>query len=96
MLFELGGCTVADEGNNVTYNKDSWNNHANVIFLDQPVGVGYSYSENGNEVNNSPASAEDVYAFLMLFISQFDEYSKQDFHVAGESYAGTYIPNIAR
>lgn len=31
----------------------------------------------------------------MLFISQFTKYSKQDFHVAGESYAGTYIPNIA-
>lgn len=62
-------------------------------------------------MNNSPAAAEDVYAFLVLFISkvififpdaqlranllQFREYSKLDFHVAGESYAGTYIPNIA-
>jgi carboxypeptidase C (cathepsin A) len=69
LLFELGGCTIVDEGQNVTYNKHSWNNNANILFLDQPVGVGYSYSDSG-DVNNSPAAAEDVYAFLILFISQ--------------------------
>ncbi|WVR09210.1 hypothetical protein IAU60_006272 [Kwoniella sp. DSM 27419] len=82
LLFELGGCNIADKGENVTFNEFSWNNVANVLFLDR-------------EVNNSPAAAEDVYAFLMLFISKFREYSKQEFHIAGESYAGTYIPNIA-
>ncbi|WWC91365.1 uncharacterized protein L201_006308 [Kwoniella dendrophila CBS 6074] len=94
LLFELGGCNIANKGENVTLNDFSWNNVANVLFLDQPIGVGYSYADEG-EVNNSPAAAEDVYAFLMLFISKFREYSKQEFHIAGESYAGTYIPNIA-
>ncbi|OCF31325.1 cathepsin A (carboxypeptidase C) [Kwoniella heveanensis BCC8398] len=94
LLFELGGCNIADKGENVTFNEFSWNNVANVLFLDQPIGVGYSYADEG-EVNNSPAAAEDVYAFLMLFVSKFREYSKQEFHIAGESYAGTYIPNIA-
>ncbi|KAI9636529.1 Alpha/Beta hydrolase protein [Dioszegia hungarica] len=94
LLFELGGCTIENEGQNVTRNKHSWNNVANVLFLDQPVGVGFSYSDSG-EVNNSPAAAEDVYAFLILFISQFDKYAKQPFHIAGESYAGTYLPHIA-
>ncbi|EIW66926.1 cathepsin A (carboxypeptidase C) [Tremella mesenterica] len=93
LLFELGGCNIANEGKNVTWNEHSWNNVANVLFLDQPVNVGYSYSDD-ETVNNSPAAAEDVYAFLMLFISKFTEYAEQDFHVAGESYAGTYIPNI--
>ena len=65
-----------------------------MLYLDQPIGVGYSYADEG-EVNNSPAAAEDVYAFLILFICQFQKYSKLDFHIAGESYAGTYIPNIA-
>ncbi|ORY29146.1 carboxypeptidase C [Naematelia encephala] len=94
LLFELGGCNIADKGANVTYNEHSWNSVANVLYLDQPVGVGYSYSDSG-EVNNSPAAAEDVYAFLSLFFSQYKEYAKQDFHISGESYAGTYIPNIA-
>ncbi|ODN74761.1 hypothetical protein L202_07082 [Cryptococcus amylolentus CBS 6039] len=92
-LFELGGCNIKDKGENVTRNDYAWNSVANVLYLDQPIGVGYSYADEG-EVNNSPAAAEDVYAFLILFISKFREYSKLDFHVAGESYAGTYIPNI--
>ncbi|WVQ81660.1 hypothetical protein IAT38_003785 [Cryptococcus sp. DSM 104549] len=94
LLFELGGCNIKDKGENTTFNEFSWNEEANVLYLDQPIGVGYSYADEG-EVNNSPAAAEDVYAFLVLFISQFREYSKLDFHIAGESYAGTYIPNIA-
>ena len=35
--------------------------------MPEPIGVGYSYSDEG-EVNNSPAAAEDVFAFLQLFI----------------------------
>lgn len=65
---------------------------ASVIFLDQPVNVGYSYS--GSSVSNTVAAGKDVYALLTLFFKQFPEYSKQDFHIAGESYAGHYIPSF--
>ncbi|PWN20484.1 hypothetical protein BCV69DRAFT_283369 [Microstroma glucosiphilum] len=94
LLFELGPCTIADEGNSVVNNPYSWTNKANMIFLDQPVNVGYSYSEDQN-INNSPAAAEDVYAFLQLFLQKFPEYSEKPFTIAGESYAGRYIPTDA-
>lgn len=45
-------------------------------------------------VDNSPAAAEDVYAFLTLFVGKFSKYRDSDFHISGESYAGTYLPNI--
>ncbi|GHJ88906.1 hypothetical protein NliqN6_5308 [Naganishia liquefaciens] len=97
LLFELGPCQIAkskDGQVNVTHNPYSWTDKANVIFLDQPVGVGYSYSDD-EQVNNSPAAAEDVYAFLTLFIGKYNKYRNNDFHISGESYAGTYLPNIA-
>jgi len=75
------------------HNDFAWNNNASVIFLDQPVNVGYSYS--GSSVSNTVAAGKDVYALLTLFFSQFEEYSKQPFHIAGESYAGHYIPVFA-
>ena len=95
ILFELGPCRIADEGKNTTHNPYSWNERANIIFLDQPVGVGYSYSSDGSSVNTSPAAAVDVHAFLGLFISRFPQYAELPFHLAAESYGGTYAPNIA-
>ncbi|KAJ3786666.1 carboxypeptidase C [Lentinula aff. detonsa] len=95
LLFELGPCRISDEGRNTTINPHSWNTHANIIFLDQPVDVGYSYSSNGNSVDTSPVAGKDVYAFLELFFTRFPEYSSLPFHLAAESYGGTYAPNIA-
>ncbi|KAG5639177.1 hypothetical protein H0H81_006081 [Sphagnurus paluster] len=95
LLFELGPCNIAEEGKNTTHNPYSWNSNANIIFLDQPVNVGFSYADDGTTVNNSPLAGKDVYAFLELFLNRFPQYSKQPFHIAAESYGGTYAPNFA-
>ncbi|KAH9023151.1 Alpha/Beta hydrolase protein [Lactarius pseudohatsudake] len=95
LLFELGPCLVTDKGRNTTFNPHSWNERANIIFLDQPVDVGYSYSSDGSTINTSPTAALDVYAFLELFVTRFHKYARLPFHIAAESYGGTYGPNIA-
>ncbi|OJA18684.1 hypothetical protein AZE42_08634 [Rhizopogon vesiculosus] len=66
-----------------------------MIFLDQPINTGYSYSDDGSTVSTSPVAGKDVYAFMELFLSRFPEYSTQPFHIAAESYGGTYVPHIA-
>ncbi len=95
LLMELGPCRVNKDGKGTTVNRDSWNNNANLIFLDQPVNAGFSYTE-GEPVSSSDAAAQDVYAFLQLFLDKYKQYAKLDFHVTGESYAGHYIPAIAQ
>jgi cathepsin A (carboxypeptidase C) len=90
--MELGPSSITKDGK-VEYNPASWNANASVIFLDQPVNVGYSYS--GNQVSNTVAAGKDVYALLTLFFKQFPEYADLDFHISGESYAGHYIPVFA-
>lgn len=93
LFFELGpshiNATLQPE-----LNPYSWNSNASVIFLDQPVGVGYSYTE-GEEITLTAAAAKDVYVFLDLFFQKFAKYQKNKFHIAGESYAGHYIPAFA-
>jgi carboxypeptidase C (cathepsin A) len=60
------------------------------------VNVGYSYSDDGSTVNTSPVAGIDVHAFLQLFLQRFPEYAHLPFHLAAESYGGTYAPNIAK
>lgn len=92
LFMELGPSFIGKD-RKPAYNPSSWNANASVIFLDQPVNVGYSYS--GNAVSSTVAAGKDVYALLTLFFKQFPEYAKQPFHISGESYAGHYIPVFA-
>lgn len=92
LFMELGPSSINAKVETV-YNPASWNANASVIFLDQPVNVGYSYS--GGAVSNTIAAGKDVYALMTLFFKQFPEYATQAFHIAGESYAGHYIPVFA-
>ena len=57
--------------------------------------MGFSYGDNGTTVSTSPVAGKDVYAFLELFLHRFPKYASQPFHLAAESYGGTYAPNIA-
>lgn len=93
LFFELGPSSIGEDIKPVK-NPYSWNNNASVLFLDQPVNVGYSYSS--ESVSDTKAAGIDVLAFLDLFFKKFPEYSKLPFHIAGESYGGHYIPVFAK
>ena len=79
----------------MTYNEYSWNTDSHILFLDQPVNVGFSYSDDGSKVDRSTVAGEDVYAFFQLFFASFPEYASAPFHIASESYGGTYAPHAA-
>ncbi|KAJ2157796.1 hypothetical protein GGF46_004240, partial [Coemansia sp. RSA 552] len=93
LLMELGPCRAAQGGQGTEYNPYAWNEQAHVIFLDQPLNVGFSY---GKGVSTSYAAGKDVYSFLQLFYHAFPEYAQSELHVFGESYAGHYVPATAK
>lgn len=93
LFMELGPCAVDPTGSHIIRNEYSWNSRANVIFLDQPINVGYSH---GTGVSTSADAAQDVYAFLQLFLDGFSKYQNLPLHVFGESYGGHYVPAIAK
>ena len=98
LFMELGPCTVNEDGESARENPHSWINAANVFFLDQPIGVGFSYSTNesahGGE-GGTYAASEDIYAFMRLWYKAFPESKSLPFSIAGESYGGHYIPVFA-
>lgn len=80
------------------YNKHRWTDKYNVLIIDNPVGTGYSYTDNRPEcyASNEYEVAADFYIALNEFFNEkHTEYSKNPFFLTGESYAGKYIPNIA-
>lgn len=59
LLQELGPCRITNDSSSVTLNPFSWNNEANVLFIDQPVGVGFSHGDT-TTVSTSQEAAVDV------------------------------------
>ncbi|KAI0071137.1 serine carboxypeptidase [Panus rudis PR-1116 ss-1] len=94
LFMELGPCRVKQE-NATTFNPHSWNEHANIFFIDQPIGVGYSYAEYGETVSTTEEAAKDIAAFVTIFFEHFTKFKGRSFHMAGESYGGRYIPVFA-
>jgi carboxypeptidase C (cathepsin A) len=81
-------------------NPYSWSNFANILYLESPKGVGFSYCEGATKssecVNTDESTAQDAYEFLANFFNAFPEYKSNKFYITGESYAGIYIPMMVQ
>ncbi|MFS8027477.1 putative carboxypeptidase D [Helianthus anomalus] len=97
-MQELGPFRVNSDGKTLYKNKFAWNHAANVLFVESPAGVGFSYSNISSYYNNScgdKPTADDNYVFLLNWLERFPEYKERDLYIAGESYAGHYVPQLA-
>ncbi|OIT36033.1 serine carboxypeptidase-like 40 [Nicotiana attenuata] len=73
------------------------NGAANVLFLESPAGVGFSYTNTSSDFNSTgdKRTANDNVVFLLNWLERFPEYKNRDFYISGESYAGHYVPQLA-
>jgi hypothetical protein len=83
-------------------NPYAWNKHANMVFLEQPVGTGFSYwhiNTNLGEPAQQEWIGDDVSAIDFLnaiveFYQRFPERKSNPLYFASESYGGHYIPEL--
>ncbi|XP_038982825.1 serine carboxypeptidase-like 35 isoform X3 [Phoenix dactylifera] len=94
---ELGPFLVRSNAANLTFNAYSWNKVANLLFLEAPVGVGFSYTNRSSDLEElgDRITAKDSYSFLLNWFQKFPDLKSHDFYIAGESYAGHYVPQLA-
>lgn len=94
---EVGPFRVNSDGASVALNKHAWNKEANLLFVESPAGVGFSYSNTSSDYAKfgDTQTALDAYAFLVGWFDRFPQYKTHDFYIAGESYAGHYVPQLA-
>ena len=79
-------------------NEYSWNRAANMIYLESPGDVGFSYIDSKLDYElyiNDDIAAKDNLNALISFFKKFPTMKGKDFYIAGESYGGIYVPMLA-
>eukprot|EP01130_Rhizamoeba_saxonica_P015212 TRINITY_DN6785_c0_g1_i1.p1 TRINITY_DN6785_c0_g1~~TRINITY_DN6785_c0_g1_i1.p1 ORF type:complete len:502 (-),score=123.02 TRINITY_DN6785_c0_g1_i1:21-1526(-) len=93
LFSENGPLRVGSDGETIDYTNQGWTQFANMLFIEQPAFVGFSYSDEQSDRNtNDDRAAADNYAFMKGFIKQFPEFEGRDIWFSGESYGGVYVP----
>ena len=78
-------------------NDYSWNMRANVMYLESPAGVGFSYCGNQADCTFDDATtADDNLTAVLEWFELFPEYKTHDLYLSGESYAGVYVPYLSK
>lgn len=95
LLTEHGPFRVQDDGKTINKNPFSWNRVANMLYLEAPAGVGYSYSDDQNYTTTDDQVSLDNYWALKYFLIHYPEFAQNDFFITGESYGGVYVPTLA-
>ncbi|ESQ46219.1 hypothetical protein EUTSA_v10000651mg [Eutrema salsugineum] len=102
LLFENGPLALKFEVYNgslpsLVSTSYSWTKMANIIFLDQPVGGGFSYSKTplANKVSDT-GEVKIIHEFLQKWLSKHPEFFSNPFYVAGDSYSGMIVPPLVQ
>ncbi|XP_023640524.1 serine carboxypeptidase-like 9 isoform X2 [Capsella rubella] len=99
LLLEIGPVALTSEVYNgsvpslvsTTY---SWTKVASIIFLDQPVGAGFSYSKTPLGKTSDTNEVKMIHEFLQKWLSKHPQYYSNPFYATGDSYAGMIIPAV--
>ncbi|XP_068649345.1 serine carboxypeptidase II-2-like [Aristolochia californica] len=94
---EIGPFHVKPDGKTLYLNPYAWNQVANILFIDSPAGVGFSYSNSTWDLltNGDGRTAGDLLVFINQWLKRFPDYKGRELYLTGESYAGHYVPQFA-
>jgi vitellogenic carboxypeptidase-like protein len=96
LYLEIGPFTVKNISGKLTPVQQpvTWNDEYNLLFVDSPVGVGFSVCGDENP-SNAWATAEYLQIFLIRFFQVYTSLANNPFYIFGESFGGHYIPALA-
>ncbi|KAH7689755.1 Peptidase S10 serine carboxypeptidase protein [Dioscorea alata] len=100
LVFEIGPLKFSSVDYNgslptLVYHPFSWTKVSNVIFLDSPVGTGFSFSNTPEGyVDGDVTSSNRVHRFLRKWLLDHPQFLSNPLYIAGDSYAGKVVPFI--
>ena len=95
-FMENGPCVWdgLDDSAEPHFNEYSWNAKANVLYVENPAGVGFNLGYKGEYIDDEIAGKQEL-NFTLKFFELYPEYLKNELYVTGESYGGIYVPYLA-
>ncbi|CAH2067363.1 unnamed protein product, partial [Iphiclides podalirius] len=94
-LFEEIGPFVIDSAFALKRNEFSWLQNHSLVFFDNPVGAGFSFTEHSKGyTRDMPTYSGQLYSAFRQFLELFPELRSAPLYIAGESYAGKYVPSL--
>ncbi|XP_014252803.1 venom serine carboxypeptidase-like [Cimex lectularius] len=95
-LFIENGVYCINQTGSLELRTVYWSKIANVIYIDNPVGTGFSFTDSEQGYATEQAGiGKDLYNMIDQFFLVFPEYRKNNFYIFGESYGGKYAPSMA-
>jgi carboxypeptidase C (cathepsin A) len=95
---EHGPASFEENSEKFDMNPYSWHKLSNIIYLESPAGVGFSYVNSQRPEDlyvDDKVSGQDNLQAALDFFKKFPSLKQNDFYIAGESYAGIYVPTLA-
>jgi len=94
-LFTEMGPFKANKDGGLSMNLYRWNSIANMIFIEQPAGVGFSWTSEDLDYGDSLAASDNA-DFIEGWLDLFSNFQANDFYIASESYGGHYMPTLTK
>jgi len=95
--FVENGPTIIQPDGSFKANPFSWNTNSSIIYMDSPVGTGYSYVEDDSLfTTNEDQIAADLVEMMKAFLVKYDEFRNVPFYVFSESYGGKMTASFGK
>ena len=82
-------------GKKAVYRNYYWNENANVLFIDFPLGTGFSTVTQSHVALGGKQIEEQILIFYTKFLEKFPEYKKRELYITGSSFGGHWVPYAA-
>ena len=95
LFYENGPYHINDDLS-LSSNPYGWDTISDLIYVDQPINTGFSYSNStADEVHSEKLVGEDMLDFIQELVTKHTNLQGKPFFVTGESYGGHYVPAVS-
>ncbi|TYG82211.1 hypothetical protein ES288_D01G069200v1 [Gossypium darwinii] len=92
----IGPFTTTNNARCLKRNPYAWTKVSNMLFIDSPIGSGWSYSNTNSDYQAGDVSTnDDLVVFILKWFQKYPIFKFRDLYLGGTSYAGHFVPNLA-